>query len=120
MAFNYFCPWRLFTGTLLIYWQYVDYSAGLASFSPISDDIGCMQGGVGSDYRRPVCLIRVILFYVSFALFYLGAGAILNQGWVLLLVPAVLFLMNYWDVRAEERRPHAKFYANYLNCNEKC
>jgi len=52
--------------------------------------------------------------YVALTLWYVGIGLILNNGWVLLLVLPVLFIMDRWAIRREERHLEAKFGEEYL------
>lgn len=52
--------------------------------------------------------------YVALTLWYLGAGLLLNNGWIVLLVIPVLLVMDRWVVPAEERHLQAKFGEQYL------
>jgi len=52
--------------------------------------------------------------YMSLTLLYLGLGAILNNGWILVLAVPVLLIMDLWVVRGEERHLEAKFGDDYL------
>ncbi len=52
--------------------------------------------------------------YIALTLWYLGAGLILNNGWVLLLAIPVLLVMDRWVIPAEERHLQAKFGEQYL------
>jgi len=52
--------------------------------------------------------------YVALTFWYLGAGLLLSNGWVLLLAIPVLLVMNRWVVPKEERRLEAKFGEQYL------
>jgi protein-S-isoprenylcysteine O-methyltransferase Ste14 len=53
--------------------------------------------------------------YVSLAMLYLGIGILLNNGWVLILVIPVFFVMDLWVVCREERHLEAKFGEQYLH-----
>jgi protein-S-isoprenylcysteine O-methyltransferase Ste14 len=52
--------------------------------------------------------------YVALTLWYLGIGLLLNNAWVLLLVLPVLFIMDRWAIRREERHLEAKFGGEYV------
>ena len=52
--------------------------------------------------------------YVSLTLLYVGLGFVLNNGWVLAIVVAVLLIMDLWVVRSEERHLKAKFGEEYF------
>jgi protein-S-isoprenylcysteine O-methyltransferase Ste14 len=52
--------------------------------------------------------------YVSLTLLYLGIGILIDSGWVLIMVIPVLFVMDMWIIRREERHPEAKFGERYL------
>jgi protein-S-isoprenylcysteine O-methyltransferase Ste14 len=51
---------------------------------------------------------------VALTLWYLGIGLLLNNGWVLPLVLPVLFVMDRWAIRREERHLEAKFGDEYV------
>jgi len=52
--------------------------------------------------------------YVALTLWYLGAGLLLNNGWVLLLAIPVLLLMDRWVIRREEDHLQTRFGEQYL------
>jgi protein-S-isoprenylcysteine O-methyltransferase Ste14 len=52
--------------------------------------------------------------YIALTLWYLGIGLLLNNVWVLLLVLPVLFIMDRWAIRREERHLEAKFGDQYV------
>ncbi len=53
--------------------------------------------------------------YVALTLWYMGAGLILNNGWVLLLVLPLLAYMDRWVVPMEERHLEATFGQQYVH-----
>jgi len=56
--------------------------------------------------RNPAC--------IALTLWYLGAGLLLDNGWVFLLAIPVLLAMDWWVVPKEERHLEAKFGEQYL------
>ena len=52
--------------------------------------------------------------YVSLTMLYLGVGILINNGWVLILVIPVFFIVDMWVIRGEERHLEAKFGEQYL------
>lgn len=52
--------------------------------------------------------------YVSLTMLYMGLGAALNNAWILLLAVPILFIMNLWVIRREERHLEEQFGECYL------
>ena len=52
--------------------------------------------------------------YVSLTMLYLGVGILINDGWVLILVIPVFFVMDLWVIRREEHHLEATFGEQYL------
>ena len=52
--------------------------------------------------------------YVSLTMLYMGLGTALNNAWILLLAVPILFIMNLWVIRREERHLEEQFGECYL------
>ncbi|MHB8181841.1 MAG: methyltransferase family protein [Acidithiobacillus ferrivorans] len=52
--------------------------------------------------------------YVSLTMLYMGLWIALNNAWILLLTVPILFIMNLWVIRREERHMEEQFGEYYL------
>ncbi|WNV03609.1 isoprenylcysteine carboxylmethyltransferase family protein [Candidatus Methylospira mobilis] len=125
MALNYFWPWPLFPDPLAQFTGTAMLIASILIIAPVL--LRFRRHQTTLDVRKPVSALITDgpyaysrnPVYVSLTLCYLGAGSIVNQGWILLLTPPLLLVMHYWVVCAEERHLQAKFGVYYSNYKKK-
>ncbi len=95
--------------------------AGIAIMPPVLRRF--RRAGTTFDVRKPASALIVdgpYQFsrnpaYVALTLWYIGAGLILNNGWILLLMLPLLIIMDRWVVPREERHLIAKFGEQYVH-----
>jgi protein-S-isoprenylcysteine O-methyltransferase Ste14 len=93
-------------GVTLIVWSIQTFWRARTSILPVRPSTAIVTGGPFRFTRNPM--------YVALALLYLGAAFWLNMLWLLLLFPALIFLVQFYVIAREERYLERKFGEEYL------
>jgi len=120
VGLNYLWRISLLPGRWGVVAGIVTVAAGIAIMPPVLRRF--YRAGTTFDVRKPASALIVdgpYRFsrnpaYVALTLWYLGAGLILNNGWVLLLVAPLLVFMDRCVVPKEEHHLEAKFGEQYV------
>ncbi len=111
-------PWGLAIGIILV-------AASLPIMPPVLKRY--KKAGTPFDVRKPTtALISDGPYqysrnptYLSLTFLYLGVGLLFNNGWIILLAVPLIFLMNFWIIRREERHLEEVFGQEYLQHKSK-
>jgi len=96
----------IFSGVALESWSFLTFLRAGTSVIPVRPSTAIVTDGPFRFSRNPI--------YVGLTLVYFGAAFWLNTIWPLLLLPALLFLVQFYVISREEQYLERKFGREYL------